>query len=379
MSVLSNRINNKTNSPFPNNRPVNMEELANFMQQMTSIDRALQFQKKKFHDLLLFILTNSTFYREFYRSHGITEENLRGIRVSDLPFLSKQLLMDHFDEAVTDTRLHKAALESWIRNNFDPRQPFHSDFVAVHSSGSSGHTGIFVYDRVGWQIMASRMAQQLPSPEAFPSKTRVAFCIAAYGNFTGITTALELSPVFEVLIVSVYESPEHAIRLLNKFQPHRLIGYPESISELAKMTLTGKLNIKPSTVFLSGTRPKTAMVNVISNAWSSQIFELYMCSESIFLGARKAQQKQLVMMDNLNIVEVLDDQDCEVPAGGFGRVVLTNLYNHALPLIRYELRDYVIRGEPDAESGFSTLVRCVGRSDDLLPVVSRDGISGTLA
>ena len=42
-------------------------------------------------------------------------------------------------------------------------------------------------------------------------------------------------------------------------------------------------------------------------------------------------------MDDLNIVEVLDDRNAPVPAGGHGRVVLTNLYNYTLPVLRYEL------------------------------------------
>jgi len=43
------------------------------------------------------------------------------------------------------------------------------------------------------------------------------------------------------------------------------------------------------------------------------------------------------VLDDLNIVEVFDEQDQPVGPGKEGRVVITNLYNCTLPILRYEL------------------------------------------
>jgi phenylacetate-CoA ligase len=65
-------------------------------------------------------------------------------------------------------------------------------------------------------------------------------------------------------------------------------------------------------------------------------------------------------MDDLNIVEMLDDRNQPVPSGGSGRGVLTNLYNYTLPVLRYELGDYVVRGTEGNETSFSTIRKIRG-------------------
>ena len=338
-----------------------------------------QIQQKQLHELLRFIWAKSAFYRELYQSHGITKSDIYDVSIEDLPIVSKQLLMDNFDHAVTDPRLRKSVLETWIQNNIDPRQPFHTDFIVVRTSGSLGETGIFVYDRISWQIMASKMAVRLPAPEGLPQKTRVAFYIVVHGNLTGIITALELpATVYEVLILSNLDPPERIMRELNQFQPQRLVGYSSSIAELAEWTNERRIQIQPQTVLVSGDFLSPAMYRKMRDAWRADIHVMYMASESIYLAVKKAQQPDMVVMEDLNILEVLDRHNRPVPPGSQGRVVLTNLYNRALPLLRYELMDYVVRGEHDQATGFSTIRDVKGRVDDALPIVLKDGQPGTL-
>lgn len=44
-------------------------------------------------------------------------------------------------------------------------------------------------------------------------------------------------------------------------------------------------------------------------------------------------------MDEYSFVEIVDDDGKPVPDGAEGRILLTNLYKHAVPLIRYEIGD----------------------------------------
>ena len=55
-----------------------------------------------------------------------------------------------------------------------------------------------------------------------------------------------------------------------------------------------------------------------------------------------------------------------VPAGApSAKVLVTNLYNHVQPLIRYELTDTFIRQPKAAEHGYLR-ARVQGRNDDVL-------------
>src|SRR5262245_29661760 len=79
-----------------------------------------QQQLRSLRALLRHVWRHSTFYRDYYASHGITERDLPELEVRDLPFLSKAQLMEHFDGAVTDSRLHWHAVERWLGDDRDP-------------------------------------------------------------------------------------------------------------------------------------------------------------------------------------------------------------------------------------------------------------------
>jgi len=116
-------------------------------------------------------------------------------------------------------------------------------------------------------------------------------------------------------------------------------------------------------------------------AWNAPIYMLYASAESKFMAIRTPGSDQMTVLDDLNILEVLevlDERDQPVAPEQEGRVVLTNLYNVVLPIIRYELGDYVRRGTPPADAPFTTLREIRGRVHDALPVVLADGKRDTI-
>jgi phenylacetate-CoA ligase len=345
-----------------------------------SRESVLRDQQRSFQELLRFVWQRSPFYRDYYSSHGIREKDLAQLTVRDLPFLSKQPLMEHFDAAVTDPRLKRKDLEQWMEDSHDPSENFRKDFIVLHSSGSSGKIGIFVYDQIGWRVANSTMARRLPMPENYPSgKTRIAFFRATHGHFGGVSTAARMPrAIFDTLTVSLLDSTDHVVDQLNTFQPHRLDGYSSSISMLAELALEGKLCIRPQTIFVSGDKLNSSMEDKIREAWRVPIYILYNASESKYIALKESRQDQMMVMDDLNIVEILDENNRPVLAGNGGRAVLTNLYNHALPILRYELGDYVTRGKVQADSPFTTINDIKGRVNDALPVVLRDGEYDTI-
>src|SRR5579872_3935745 len=129
------------------------------MQRRTSWNRAqiLAAQERQLRSLLQYMWDHSPFYRDLYRSYGIAAKDLAHIPLNELPFTSKELLMEHFDEVVTDERLKKHVLEQWIENHPETRETFADEFVVLHTSGSSGVLGIFVYDQRAWNTVTASL------------------------------------------------------------------------------------------------------------------------------------------------------------------------------------------------------------------------------
>jgi len=340
----------------------------------------LRMQQRHFQRLLAQVWRRSPFYREYYAGHGIREEHLHDVSVADLPLLPKKVLIDNFDRAVTDARLRRTDVEAWLNRNRNPRDSFCSATMVLHGSGTSGDIGIFAYDHKAWTIADISLAAHLPPPENFPhGRTRIAFYISTSGHFATVSTASSMpDSVYETLLLSLLDPSDQTVQRLNEFQPHRLNGYSSCVAQLAEFALEGRLRIRPHRIFVHGDKLTGAMERQILAAWNAPIYSLYACAESKFMAIRTPGSDQMRVLDDLNVLEVLDERDQPVAPEQEGRVVLTNLYNVVLPIIRYELGDYVRRGTPAPDAPFTTLREIRGRVHDALPVVRADGRRDTI-
>jgi phenylacetate-CoA ligase len=71
------------------------------------------------------------------------------------------------------------------------------------------------------------------------------------------------------------------------------------------------------------------------------------------------------------LTEILNEDGAPCSAGQTGRVVVTDLHNFATPLIRYEIGDHAVVGEPClCGRGLPVLTRILGRSRNMLTLPS---------
>jgi phenylacetate-CoA ligase len=124
----------------------------------------------------------------------------------------------------------------------------------------------------------------------------------------------------------------------------------------------------------------TAMVlhpherRAIETAFESRVFDRYGCEEvSLIASECAAHQGMHVNMDSL-VVEILEDGH----ADRGGRIVVTDLRNRAMPLIRYEIGDRGIMASQACPCGrtYPLLERVLGRVADYLVSPRGELISG---
>jgi amino acid adenylation domain-containing protein len=330
------------------------------------------------HNFLQFTWENSAFYRNLYRRHGIRQADLAQISLQDLPIVTKQMVQDNYDEIVTDPRICAADMEKWLEHDNDPRSRFLGEFLVLHTSGTSGTHANMVYDEIAWR-KTTAVALAYLYPGKFPggSRYRNAFFIGDLGHVASATTALNSSrEAFDCLLVSMKDPLEEIIAQLNAFQPDRLTSYSSSLGWLAGLALEGKLSIAPRDVVVSSDSMSPAIEGRIRQAWRSNIYDLYAAAESLFIAIKQPGQAEWKVLEELQTLEVLDAQDRQVGTGQVGRAVLTNWTNRTMPLIRYDLADYVICGE--TRPGSRSLRGFAGRSFDNLPIRLADGRAGEI-
>ncbi len=331
-----------------------------------------------FRPFLRYVWQRSTFYRGLYLAHGIRERDLEDVILQDLPVVTKQMILANFDQAVTDPRICDAALDEWLEHDHDPRSRFLGEFLVLHSTGSSGKQANVVYDKAGWQSMTAAAAGRLyPGKQPAGKRYRNAFYIGDRGHVASATTAANLSPAaFDTLIVSLQDPIEETIARLNAFHPDRLTSYASSLGWLAELAMDGKLKISPQDVVASSDRLTPAVEKLVRQAWNPAIYDLYAATEALFIAIKQPGQSEWKVLDEIQTLEVLDADNHTVKAGETGRAVVTNYANRVLPFIRYDLTDYVIRGE--TQPGNITLRGYVSRTFENLPIRLDDGQAGEI-
>lgn len=155
---------------------------------------------------------------------------------------------------------------------------------------------------------------------------------------------------------------------LQRQAPQYLISYPHNLLELARQSIASGLrlpNLREVRSF--GAVLPTDLRALCRHAWDVSVVDIYSAEEVGYIALQCPQQEHYhVQAENL-IVEVLDENDKECKPGQMGRVALTTLHNFAMPLVRYEIGDYVEVGDScNCGRGLPVITRILGRDRNML-------------
>jgi phenylacetate-coenzyme A ligase PaaK-like adenylate-forming protein len=332
-----------------------------------SREQLLAHQRQRLRALVTHAVEHSSFYRE------ALGPDAAGAGLADLPTLPKTLLMEQFDDLVTDRRLRLAELEPFLAQA-DAGALFLDEYRVFSTSGTSGVPGVFVYahaEFATWVALCIRSFERLGMTE----KTRLVG-IGAPGSLhlsrrviaamqagrRGAPTVSVLTPLAELAAA------------LDEYQPEVLAGYPSVIALLAEEQLQGRLSIAPRIVLTSSEVLTDDATARIEAAWVRPA-QGYFSTEAPVIASDSLDGVGMHVCEEM-IVEVVDEANRPVSPGTVGsKLLLTNLVNRAQPLIRYELSDAAeLAGGPDPTGRpYDRILRIDGRSDDLLRLPGRDG------
>lgn len=174
------------------------------------------------------------------------------------------------------------------------------------------------------------------------------------------------------------ERIESTVRQYNRRHPRVVVGYANSVYEFARYVKEAGLRLHaPQGVICTAEKLYPHQRPLIEEVFGAPVFERYGCREVMMIGAECDQHSGLhVTVDNLYVEIVRNGQPCE--PGELGEVLLTDLHNYAMPLIRYKVGDVASWKGADCRCGRGLpLMNSVeGRALDLISTPSGRVISG---
>ena len=295
--------------------------------------------------MLRALLTTAVEHSPWHRRRldGINVGSLSARDIVDLPVMTKSDLMDNFDSIATDSRLSREGCEEHLLQRAGDH--LLGEFQIVASGGSSGRRGIFVYGWEAWAICySSNVRFQVRDWQHDPTLAGVPRVIAVVAASSPTHISAALSKTFASGDNARHLFPvslplEQIVAGLNGLQPTVLMGYSSFLPRLALEAQSGRLQISPRRVIAISEPLLPKARKTIDSTWRAPIANGYAMSEGVFTGCCG---HSIHLPDDLCIFEPIDAHGQPVGPGVLShRVLVTNLYNHTQPLIRYEVTDQV--------------------------------------
>jgi phenylacetate-coenzyme A ligase PaaK-like adenylate-forming protein len=283
-----------------------------------------------------------------WHARRLRGHDLAKVPLSALPTMTKNDLMENWDEIATPNGANRSDAERALR---DMTNQFYiwGDHVLFASGGTGGRPGLFLYDWDGlalnWAGMGRGMRHyidSLPLPGGPPPQNWQMVSLgaeaSAHGSF--VTGRIFSNPANPTRGFSGWRSVDDLIPKLNDAQPQLIAGYPNLVPGLAAAAVAGRLTIQPKLLYLGGEHLSDGARQLAREAWpDADILTCWGTSEGggtfpCPLGDGFHVSEDLV------IIEPVDAHGAPVaPGQKSAGIYFTSLYNKALPVIRYYIDD----------------------------------------
>jgi len=300
---------------------------------------------------------NIPFYRKAFKLRGLVPHNFKCIKeIRDYPVITR-----------TDIQEEDS---NFLSKKFKPGKVKQS-----HSSGSTGRPLWVSFDPATW--IRKKYLSKLRSRIECGMKMNER--VAIYD--TDSTEALTLrnqckllsNPLFKAKYFSIFRDTKNGIEELLQWAPQNIDSLPSHLFQLAIAMEQSQL--KPSSlkrIFTSSEYIESNMRRYIQDRYAAEVFDIYGCTEIKEIAWECDRHNGYHINEDEVFLEILDG---DKPAGWdeVGDIVITDLRNKAMPLIRYRIGDRGLLRPGLCSCGrtFALMVPSAGRSSDF--IITPDG------
>jgi putative adenylate-forming enzyme len=333
-----------------------------------------EHQGRVLYRLREYVCARSPFYGRFHK--GFTDRPL-----NELPVLTKEMVMEHFDELITDPTVRLADVEAHLPSLSGGDELLNGRYRVASTSGSTGRRGLFLWDPGEWTaVLASynRSFDWAGVGAGLTHRTRMAVVSSTTPWHQSARVGASVhSPWVPTLRIDSGDPLESIVERLNGFQPKVLVAYASIAHLLAEEQLASRLRISPGFVFGSSEVFTEQARRRVEEAWGRKPFEVYAATEPAGIASECDLHRGMHLFEDLVITEVVDENNRPVPPGVYGeKVLVTVLFSRTMPLIRYEMSDSVRPAtSPRCPCGrpFALIDGIQGRAEDVLRLPAASG------
>lgn len=335
--------------------------------QWLSQDELLTLQKKKLCRLLCHAYENVPFYQERLKASGLSRADLDDPTVvSSLPLLTKKEINEHRQAMLSQNKAGGRLLANSTSGSTGEALRFFTD---MHSTA---HRRAVVLRNQEW------LKVKLGEPRA--SLWGATMDIKRLANIRGRVHRW----LNNYIILSSYNLASNTLREyiseLNRFSPVLLTSYPGPVTELAKFMLSHGLNVPSVKAIISSAETLHSwQKEIVEQAFSCPVYNRYGSREFGDMAHECECREGMHIHVDRCLIEILDDMGKPCSPGVSGEIVVTDLDNYGMPLIRYRIGDRgkLSVGTCSCGRGLPLFAEIEGRTLDVIRASNGNVLGGT--
>lgn len=303
-----------------------------------------EIQLKRLKKMVNHAYNNVPFYRDLFSNNNINPDNIKNLDdLEKIPILTKKE----------------------IRENYDKILAHNTDKEKCRMVSTTGSTGIplKIWSDNDAQLYISAVVYFALFESGLRFKDRIV-------ELTGILEDCSKTLIKKNMI-STFDPPEKVISMIRKYDPDILYSFPSIFKNLSNSLRGESPFSRLRQIYTHGETLTESCRETISSAFGTEIYNTYGSTEFNRLAFECSEHSGLHMITDCAIIEIIKDGQ-RVGPGEEGEIVVTGLYNNAMPLIRYNLGDIGILADYECSCGRGwPLIKSIeGRSDDFLTLPS---------
>ena len=317
-------------------------------------ERLLEIQMQQIGELLRHARQHVPYYREQLNRSGID--------------LAAPLTLETFQQLPLLRREDVQSAGKALFSSAPPRH--HGKAIPGKTSGSTGRPVEYLSNelcQLFWRTITLR--EHFWHRRDFSGKLAVIREYAKTADMPGwgpsTDVAFETGPS---ACIDIHTDLDTQAAWLQAQDPDYLLAYPSALAGLAELYQAGHFRLtRLKEVRSLGEAFKDHARQHCSDAFQVPITDTYSAAEVGYIALQCPDSGHYHIQSETVFAEVLRDDGKHCAAGEIGRIVLTPLHNFSMPLIRYEIGDYVQLGSAcRCGRGLPVIEKILGRQRNLL-------------
>jgi phenylacetate-CoA ligase len=306
------------------------------------------YQNRRLRRIVHHAYDTVPFYRDLFNSDGIKPEDVRNTSdLNRLPIINKSVLRKADVSQKLSRSFAKKSLQELCTGG-STGEPFRL-YISKREASRRGANWFRICYLHGCSVFDKRA-----TVAGLSGRVK-----SGWLNKLGLVRKIEVPFDFSL---------SDQVKTLVDEEPDILEGYPSRIHVIAKYIIDNGIAVKkPRAIFVDSETLFPAMRETIEQAFGVRVTNIYDSYEFGYTAWECNRHKGLHINADSQIVQIVRD-GVEVDDGQSGEIVITNLDNYAMPLIRYSTGDIGVKSKRKCECGiaFPLLENVLGRKWDFL-------------